>query len=357
MPNDFQFLASTEKPTEEILEILQQNVIGTPGQSMLYQHLGVLEKVTRIRQPTFVYLKSGQQLVGTCCFCYRTSYHLLKEIPSYYIRYFSFKERFRAKRILQKSVQRNSKLREEIKLLLEAKLFSNTPAAFFHYAYVDPRNIRSMALCHEFGFEKVRQYTTILFNRIFPRVSASVQELRAGEHADMERRLSDFYHDYAMFSSENLFGDRKYYVIRNELGEIMAGVQVNPDRWKIISLPGTAGKIILSLFSPLPILNRLLNKNYRFLALDGIFVATGGEKYLETLIESLLATHHIHTAIAVVDADSSLYQLLKSLDLGTADKLNKEFRGDIICSFQGLSPDEIRPFRSHPAYISTIDVT
>ncbi len=160
-----------------------------------------------------------------------------------------------------------------------------------------------------------------------------------------------------MFSHENLSGTRDYYVIKDEHGQITAGVQVNPDRWRIHSLPGATGKIIFHLFSSLPYLNRIFNKNYKFITLEGIYYRAGAEKDLELLFEHLLHHYKVYTAIIPVDADSNVYKTLKSLQLGIASKLNKEVRGNIIAKFVQFNSEQINLFKENPAYLSGIDVT
>ena len=205
----------------------------------------------------------------------------------------------------------------------------------------------------------MRQYTTIIFNRTTPKVSSrpKIQELSLEETEDMRKSLVSFYKNYNMFSLENLFNGKKYFVAKDKDEKILAGAQINPEQWKVLSLPGLSGKIILNVFSRLPILNRLFNKNYRFLTLEGIYYAPGHETVLEGLFESLLAKYQLHSAIAVVDPQTELYCVLKSLDLGLINKLNKEVRGDVICKFFNLSDAEKESFRMNPAYISGIDVT
>ena len=160
-----------------------------------------------------------------------------------------------------------------------------------------------------------------------------------------------------MFSWENLFRTRAYYTIKDQQGQIVGGAQVNPDLWKIISLPGITGKIILNTFTHLPYLNRLFNKKYQFITIEGIYYKPGTEQYLEILFESLLSMYRVNSAIIPVDADSTLYKTLKSIKLGWVDKLNKEVRGNIICKFIGFTEQEKKQFRENPAYISGIDVT
>jgi len=235
----------------------------------------------------------------------------------------------------------------------------NTQESFFHYAYVDPRNVRSNALCKEFGFQVVRQYATVLFNRINPEQTKkySVAEITPEEQKQVREKLIEFYRDYTMFSFENLFGDRKYFVVKDANGNILAGAQANPDQWKVLSFPGWSGNLILHCFSMLPLLRKILNKNYRFVTLEGLFCVRGAEKHLEALCETLLRKFNVNTAIMVVDADSEIYRILKSLNLGLVEKLNKEVRGNVICRFVNFNEDQKKSFEVIPAYISGIDVT
>lgn len=356
---DFAFLKVFRSANDQILEILNHNIIGTPEQSMLYQHRCVPNKIKEISDPYYACLIKQNRIIGTCCFCNRQTIDSGSFIRSFYIRYFSFRDAFRRKQFSEKKPSRLTQLRMEIKTLLNGQMLDTTPdEKFYHYAYVDPRNTRSMELCKEFGFEIVRQYSTIIFNRIIPKQNEiQIDEVTSEQQSSVRALLNDFYKEYNMFSFENLFGNRKYYVIKDPNGKILAGTQVNADHWRILSLPGLSGKIILNTFSYLPYLNRLFNKEYRFLTLEGIYYAQGFEKMLGPLFENLLFKYRLNSAIAVVDIDTELYKTMKSIDLGMVDKLNKEVTGNVICKFSNFSNEERELFHGQPAYISGIDVT
>jgi hypothetical protein len=349
-----------KSPTPELLQLLNNNIIGTPEQGMLYQHRGVHNKIDWIADPYYVNLIRNNKIAGTCCFCKRNTLNHDLGLTSFYIRYFTFLDSLRSRQGKKKTTTRKSFLREGIQSILSGEMLGmNANDKFFHYAYVDPRNSRSVVLCDEFGFEPVRQFTTILFNRIRPREykGVKIQSITTSEQTEVRERIAMRYKEHTMFSWENLLGARTYYIIRNQHGEIMAGVQVNPELWKIISLPGAAGKIILNTFSHLPYLNRLFNKNYKFLTFEGIYYQAGAEDYLEMLFENLLSRYNMYSAIIPVDADSALYRTLRLLKLGWADKLSEEVRGNVICKFNNFSANDVLQFKKSPAYISGIDVT
>lgn len=353
------FLKIFSTADAEIIGLLNRNIIGTPGQSMLYQHMGVENKIHQIEKPYFTCLVRHNRILGVICFCCRTTVNAGRNTHAYYARYFSFREIFRRKSFRGRPLLRQSNLRVEINLVLGGYgLDIPANGKFFHYAYVDPRNVRSRALCNEFGFEKVREYATIIFTRINPKqgdlvVTAATRE----EEPHMKELVGTFYKDYTMFSYENLFRGRKYYVLRDGSGKILAGAQVHPDEWRIHSLPGVLGKLMLNIFSWLPFVGKIFGRKFQFITLDGLYYASGHEKTLEPFIENLLARYGAHSAIVVVDADTRVYRDLKTLDLGLIDKLSEEVRGNVICRFSTFGSEEKSSFRSKPAYISGIDVT
>lgn len=322
---------------------------------MLYQHMGVQEKIQKLENPYFANLKRSDKIVGTCCFCKRTTVNRSLSLPSLYVRYFSFKDLFRAKSTKEKARSKRTGLREEIHSLLSGgELGMTETEKFFFYAYVDPRNERSAVLCNEFGFEKVRQCTTVLFNRINPAIHGKIVEVPFDE--SVKSLLQDFYRNFNMLTFEN-FSGRKYYFIQDENGKNVAGVQASFGHWRVHSLPGSLGKLALNLFSHIPFVNKLLSKDFRFLVLEGFYCTPGNEEYLEPLVESLLVKFHVNSALSFVDPASSLYDTLTSLNLGVLSKLNKEVRGDVICRFINFSQEEKENFKNHPAYISGFDAT
>lgn len=321
---------------------------------MLYQHLGVARKLYRIPKPHFVSVQRTGRITGTCCFCERE----LDGTIGFYVRYFAFQDGFRLKEIpRQRMAKKSSVIRAEIRELLNGKgLLPEGTKFFFEYAYVDPRNPRSARLCEEFGFVPVRHYTTRLFSRLWPKQHAdlSVKALPAAD-ARIRSLLASSYKDYNHVSFENL--DKTYYYVEDETGEIVAGLQVNADAWRILALPGRKGRTRLAFFDRMPLLSRLLSKQFRFLAVEGVYCKAGKEKTFEQLLETLLHQHALHTAILVVDTESSLHQLTQRINLGLLDKLSPRVNGNVIVRSCPADETFIRQQKSRPAYISVHDVS
>lgn len=350
---NFNYLSIQNTPSQKIEELLKSNIIGTPGLSMLYQHLGVEQKVYTIAKPHFVTIMRNSEVIGTCCFCERG----FQDAVGFYVRYFAFKEGYRLKSApLLKVRAKMSSIRSEIKDLLNSNTLLKKPSPFFHYAYVDPRNPRSANVCEEFGFIPIRKYTTKLFSRIFPKSYAELTVREISSSSEKVRALlTTFYADYNHFSFENL--NKTYYYVENEVGEIIAGVQVNPDAWRVLTLPGKNGEMLLSMFHRTPLLCRLLSKHFKFLAVEGIYCKAGEETVLEKLLETLLNKHQLHTAIIVVDKHSSLYTLTQRIRLGLLAKLSPEVYGNVIAHYQGVSDTFIQQQKDAPSYISVHDLS
>lgn len=355
---DFTYLRVQTSPSDAVRYILVHNVIGTPGLSMCYQHTQVDRKITAITDPYFVTLQRGDHTVGTCCFCFRHVSVADAVLPAFYIRYFAFLDQFRRPPAKRRIRPRTSALKAEITSFLNSDTWARSAGSYFHYAYVDPRNVRSVRLCRAFGFEQVRRYATFIFTRFVLRGGVQPEPLHGEDVlAEMRQRLARFYADYTMFNTENLFRDGQYFVLRNAAGDVVAGVQATPDCWQVRALPGRYGKQLLSVVSRLPWLGRVMKHRYAFLALEGIYYAPGCAGDLQRLVEALLAKYGVHTAIAVADADSALADTLRQLDLGAIQKMMKNAGGDVICKFVHV-PEEVPVLiRQRPAYISATDVT
>jgi hypothetical protein len=352
-------LQITTAVTNDITELLHASVIGTPGSGMLYQHKSIERRIRDIKVPFFVELRTKLGLVGTCCFCFRETLNRNRTYQSFYIRYFSFKENFRAKRTPQPR-PRAGKLRQEINTLLDGEHFESVSTdKYFHYAYVDPRNTRSVLLCQEFGFQYVRRFTTFVFSRLNPKVESgiTVSQVNQEEISELRRLLLNRYSDFNMVSFDGLFVNDPYYVAKDSTGRIIAGAQVSPTHWRIYKMHNKANTMLLSILSHVPFLNRLVNKEFRFLALDGLYFTEGYEHYTEALLCFLLRKHNHFNVFMPSDDDSSLFRHLEKLNHGIVSKISKQVSTTVICRFHNFSTTEIEQFKQYPAYVSALDIT
>jgi hypothetical protein len=344
------------KPTQELLALLENNVIGSTS-GMLYQHKQTESKLFNISKPFFLNLKKQDRILGTACFSRRETFNAGMQKVCYYIRYFSFSSVYRNKKENQQSSNRKGQIREELSEIIIKNLFIENPdSKFFQYAYLDPGNTRSKKLCNEFGFEQIRSFQTILFHRLKPGIKSNVVKAGENEFPVIKEALTDFYQEHTMLSYEN-FHAENYYLLKDESGNIIAGVQAVPDNWRIHALPGITGKLILNMFPKLPILKTIVNKDYHFLTMEGLFYKPGSEHQLAAFFETILAIKGKNIAMLWADTDSELFRILKKLPLGIIDKLNKPVNAEVVCRFVNFSEEEKKDFRRHPVYISGTDLT
>ena len=352
------WLTIDRSPTEPIIELLEANVLGEPNKSMRYQHQRLRPKIEQIADPYFISVQRQNNIIGMGCFCKRPTWNQRKELTSFYIRYFNFRD---GHRIAQangqgKRTNKKSAIKEDLKQLLAPSGLAADQKALF-YSYLDPKNERSANLCHYFGFRPIRQFTTCLFSRIYPKVHSQVSKYRPEERPVIEKILQQQYRNYNMLSFENLFFEDNYFVLRDSEGEILAGVQANYEHWKIIEMPDRFGKFIMKAAPKLPILNRLFHPDYKFVALSGIYVKEGHEQRLSDLFESVLGIHQLTSALLWLDVDSDLYQVVSNLPKGLMNRFYHGLTANVIAHTIHLDQEEVHSLTQKPAYISAFDMT
>ncbi len=346
------------RPSTQLLKLLKDNVIGTPGKSMLYQHQLVEEKLKHIPKPHFINLYIRKKLIGTSCFCEREVIDAGNQVKGYYVRYFSFLKGFRSKgNRVNNTGSKGGKIRKELKKILnESETFLSNPSDYF-YAYVAPDNIRSKMLCEEFGFKKVREFSTLLFSRFFPKIDSRFSKLPKERKEEVRSLLKEYYGQHTMLSFENYYYNDNYFILENDTGEVLAGVQANPEHWKVLEMPGITGWLAMNLLPFLPLMGRLFNKDYRFLSLEAIYLRKGHEMELQNLISSVLKHFGLYTGMIWADNQSDLYNSFKKNSPGLLQKLNKEITADVIVKTPESEINPTSKFVRNPAYISSFDLT
>lgn len=348
MPEDL--LHISIKPSEQILELLEENCIGTSGKSMVYKHSGVKSKVLSIKNALFASLSIRDQLYGTICLCRRKVFNSGKEQNAFYLRYFTFRKQFRASNPERKTRQSESKIRAAVIELMAGKGLD------FHgnlilYAYVDPSNIRSRYLVEEFGFEKVGSFRVIPFSRIFCKKNNFVKVADTLQHECIKSALSSAYKNAQLVAYENLFKKGEYFVLMDK-GQMVCGLQAIPDQWDILEMPGVAGKFLLNVVPKLPLLNRLFRTDYKFIFFEYIFCLPGYSGKLEILFESVLAHFNVNSGIICLDKKSEQYDMVKVNQMGITHLIQGEKEIDVVVK----SSDRKIIQNDAPIHVSGYDV-
>ncbi len=335
------------EPGEDIRALLNDNVIGTPGKSLVYQHQRVDAKIDHLREPIFVSVALGGRPVGTLCLVKRRTLHQGQSLESYYLRYFSFRSSLRSAATRPANTARPSALRQEVSSVFSENVLSENPKVF--YAYVDPGNVRSRRVIEEYGFSTVGSFRTVFFSRFQPRNHAGFQVLTGEFMSSYLTQLRSMYRDHLFFTEENI-GFENGVIGYVEDGEVLAACQANAEYWKVYEIPGS--KRLVDMVSMLPWINRLIARDFRFLSMEGIYLRPGYEHLLEPLLESALHLKNRNTAIMCLDPGSWIYPLVKGLKLGFMKYLTAEKQMAVVAKTSSVSIDALA---KGPVYVSGFD--
>ena len=324
----FQFLRIERKPSDQLIELLEKNIIGTPGKSMVYKHHNVQAKVHTISDPYFANLSIRNRLYGTVCLSKREVFIRNQSYQAFYLRYFTFRESLRSSNPKDRKRQSDSLIRDDVALLMNGKGLDYQNDLLL-YAYVDPGNMRSKRLIEEFGFNKISNFQIIPFSRIFPKNHGQVKLAEDTQRAEIRKLLAESYKEEQFVAYENLFQRGEYFLLMDQ-GKVVCGAQAVPDQWEILEIPGIVGSILMNIFPKVPILKRLFHPRYKFVFLESIFCSRGHEKKLGSLFESVLSYYRVNSGILCLDNKSPIYASVKKNNMGITHKLQGEKQIDIF---------------------------
>lgn len=355
---------SSNEADAELLAHFKSNVNGTPGQTR-YKLTRIENKLAHMKNLYFVLLKRKGKVMGSVGFHRRETAFDDTFHKSWYIRYFYIHAPFRSKQQLNKKF-RQSDLGSNIirdaampymrdpALLMDEGYNPNEKALI--YAYIETMNFRSMNFSIQMGAETIRKFLTLFFTRIKLKNSLNIQRIEKKEIDNFKTKLKDFYKNYSFFTTENMFFDGNYFVYK-EKGEILVGMQVHPESWKIVEIPGRTNRVMLKILPYLPGIRNIFNpKDFRFLAIEGIYFKKGKEHLLEAFMESACKHFNTHFALIWVDSDSEMHSILKKhVNFGMIGRSFDKVDANIRVRFNNYTEEEKKLFYESPAYISAYD--
>lgn len=293
-----------EEHTPELLELLQSVSLGTNG--TIYRHLNTAERLQQIDSPIHLCFKRREKLLGNVTFCRRDE--------DWYVRYFAFDSIFQGKGGKSGSLSSNSILKKELNLFFDDVLVGKyadynrgtIPTGF--YAYVDPRNTKSLNLVKQFRFEHDRTILTQSFSRHGLKLNPTLCNLTWEEIAE---QVQESFGKYSYFHPETtrsgpIFGLKKE-------GKLVAYAKITLAEWEFERLPGKYGKFLFKALPFLPVLRKLLQvKNHKFIVPEAVWVKDNNPQLLVEFFKALLAHHKRHVIMWWVDAENELYTQTKN---------------------------------------------
>jgi hypothetical protein len=329
---------------DEIVEFLNSVRFGTEG--AIYEHLYTEDRVANLHDPYLCYATEGDKLVA--CIVVERMLTEQKGIPvqSFYIRYFAANPEYKGRGITKK-----------LSVIFIDRFRAMFDEKTIFYAVVEDGNIRSTKIVNRVGYKPLAKIRTIGFSRFFPRVSKRVERLSDPQEREKHLvNLRAFYADYILVHFNHVFLKNDYFVIR-EQGEIVAGLQMHRAFWRVTSMPGLSGKILLKVLPHLPLMNKMFNpRKFEFITFEGLYFKEGHEDTLFELIEGLLAQEKLKTAIFWLAKESPIYRMiLERGKLGLMHQFVKNANTYIAFDSKHLTEEEQEIIHNYPPFISSFD--
>ncbi len=333
------YFTLNETVDEETLALLKSVALGTNG--TIYRHLNTAERTKEIDNPLYFSLRRNERVLGNITFCRRNR--------EWYIRYFAFDGIFQSSGKAVKNNRKKNLIKSDIEQFFQDVLEGKSGEQVDRfYAYIDPRNDKSLNMALQFGFKRDRSIATQTFSRLHPSSKYELKEIPwkvAGEIIEREYSCYKFYHT-DLTEKGPLHG-----LYKGE--ELLALAKITLAEWKIEQLPGRFGRKLVNWLPKIPGLRKLINpSNHAFIVPEAIYVKNDSPEYLNELFEALLVQYGRHLIIWWVDENDRLYKRTRSkLNWGILNRILGVNKVDLMVrsNSDGVSNDKT------PAYICGID--
>ena len=326
----------------EAITLLTNTVYGTSG--ILYKQTGQAQKLNQLANPFFFHLYISEILQGIYCLDHRLVTYPFGTINAFYGRYLAIHASAQGKgfgRLLKTSA---------VNYITET---IHSPYLF--YSFIEEKNTRSLSLSKQTNFESVAQLKTFVFRSLNPKADTRLQRISQAELPKIKSFLAAYYADYGLVNFDKIGYQGNYFTLTVG-GQVVGGVQANPVTWKFSQMPNWTGWFLMNVLPSLPYLKRLFQPNYSFLALEGIYLATGHEHLLSVILESVLAYFNLNSALFEVDCkDKRITPFLARMGLLSGYQAGVTTQAMIKTC--GLSLNQIAQLQESLVYCSSFDFT
>lgn len=330
-----------EDYSKEVLNLLKTVTLGSNGAR--YRHRHIEKRISKLYKPLYLNLERNDSVLGNITFCRRE--------VGWYVRYFAMDNSIQSPKAVQKqSKSRKNTLKKKISGFFD-QILTEENAPPLLYAYIDPRNERSLWMSQNFGFFAAAQIATQTFSRIRPKVKDDVQPsknmdfIKSKVEAENENR--PLYFDHHTFNGETPF----YELTKN--GKVVAFAKTHKAEWVIERLPGRSGNLLINIIPFVPGVRKVVRPNaHKFTVVDSVWAAENDKDLMEELFEGILEKEGNNTLIWWVDQKEELYKSIKEeLNWGLLHKINGVHQVDLVVKRKDNKQVE---FES-PTYITGFD--
>lgn len=300
-----------ENYNDDVLELLKSVTLGSNGAR--YQHQRLEQRIKQVYRPLFLNLERNGKVLGNITFCRRPE--------NWYVRYFAFDLGMQATAKQPRSKASNSGLKNRIGKFFDSafELEEGKPDLF--YAYIDPRNERSLWMSENFEFYTAAKIATQSFSRVKPRIQEEVEAVKV--NGFIKEKVQETYGSHPLYYTRHTFNDDPFYTLSQD-GEVIAFAKTHSAEWKITRLPGKNGGLMRNIIPFVPGLRKVIRPNsHVFTVVDSVWCKEGKPEHLDVLFEGILYQEKTNTIIWWVDEKEPLYKSNKDkVTWGLLNKVN-----------------------------------
>lgn len=324
------------EPTEQVKGLLTSVTLGTNGAK--YRHLDTLKRLKQLYKPLYLNLERRERTLGNITFCRRPC--------GWYVRYFAFDVKTQSEGKVKSSVSKTESFLKQIILdFFNERLGetnSDTEARLF-YAYIEPKNLRSLWMSQNFGFKTVAKIATQTFSRVQPRFQKNVRKIEASELNLVKKLVEENYAHYALYFTHHTFNENPFYGYYDENNELIAFAKAHKTSWVIERMPGKSGGLLKNIIPFVPRLRRLINPSKQtFTVLEAIWHKKGKTEEVNNLFEGILNLEKTNTALWWVDLNDPVYKNLKNkVNWGLVNKINGVSEVDLVVLSKTKEKNEV----------------
>lgn len=356
-------------PPPELVDHIETTYLGTPG-GLQYHHTSGIEKLKKIRNCYFVFLRRSGNMLGSIGYVLRDTKTGDQIHKTWLIRYFSMKAPLRTEKRSKKEIKKRPVSDRAVSLLKDiTHIFHDNPERLIDmdvpvipkaviYGLVEKKNDRSRNFAEIGGFSKTGSIESFMFSRLRQRKGIGVEQLHSDEVPAMKLLLEDFYRGHAFYLDDYLFINDGYFVLRRD-GEIVAGLQANEEVWEIKTIGSEFLDTIVKFLTRIPFIGkRFKYEQMRFLGIEGIYFREGCEADFYKLLEGVLAFKNQYLALVIMDTRSKEYKMFNGRRrLGPVNAILGSFDADIYTKFFSFPEEEKQETIGKPVYVSIYDNT
>lgn len=330
-----------EEYTDEVLNLIKSVTLGSNGAR--YRHQMIEERIQQLDRPIYFNLERNNRVLGNITICRRPR--------NWYVRYFAFNIGLQSSTRQPRSKAKKTTLKNAVDDFFNAALADPKNEIDSFYAYIDPKNERSLWMSQNFGFKTVAKIATQTFSRINPTFINEVKAVTINDF--IKEKIEAQYKNNAFYYTKHTFNNEKFYTLIKE-GEVVAFAKTYKESWEILQLPGKNGAFLKKVLPYLPFINKVINPaNHVFSVIDSVWSKDNNAENLNTLFEGLLHAENTRSLIWWVDQKEPLYNAVKNqIKWGLLHRINGVQEVDLVVK---STQEKHKKMLEGPSYITGFD--